>query len=94
MKCIKTIKSTKYSEIGDIKRVSDAEAEEKVETGYWVYVPKSEYKQSLSTKKVDSNTVVVEEEPVKPKKSTKSKPSVESNVVEVETKKSKTKTKK
>ena len=94
MKCIKAIKSTKYSEIGDIKRVSEAEAEEKVETGYWVYVPKSEYKQSLSTKKVDSNTVVIEEEPVKPKKSTKSKPSVESNVVEVETKKSKTKTKK
>lgn len=91
MKCIKAIKSTKYSEIGDIKRVSEAEAEEKVETGYWVYVPKSEYKQSSPTQKTDSNTNIVEEDSVKPKKSVKTKSSEESNVVEVKTSKTKAK---
>ena len=91
MKCIKAIKSTKYSEIGDMKRVSEAEAEEKVETGYWVYVPKSEYKQSSSSQKVDSNTIIVEDDSVKPKKPVKTKESRENSGIEEKTKKSKTK---
>jgi hypothetical protein len=44
MKCIKAIKSSKNTEVGTINRVDDAEAEIKVNTGYWQYVPKSEWK--------------------------------------------------
>ena len=50
MKCIKAIKATKYSAIGDIKRVTDIEANEKVDTGYWKFVPKMEWKEA--TRKV------------------------------------------
>lgn len=44
MKCIKTTKSTKNTEVGTIIRINDADAETKVKTGYWQYVPKSEWK--------------------------------------------------
>lgn len=44
MKCVKAIKSSKNVEVGTINRVDDAEAEVKVKTGYWQYVPKSEWK--------------------------------------------------
>lgn len=46
MKCIKAIKATKYSAVGDIKRVTEAEANEKVDTGYWKFVPKMEWKEA------------------------------------------------
>lgn len=46
MKCIKAIKATKYSAVGDIKRVADVEANEKVGTGYWKFVPKMEWKEA------------------------------------------------
>ena len=49
MKCIKAIRATKYSAVGDIKRVTDLEANEKVDTGYWSFVSKSEWK--LATRK-------------------------------------------
>jgi hypothetical protein len=51
MKCIKTIKSTKNTEVGTIIRVNDADAENKVKTGYWQYVPKSEWKTYNGAKK-------------------------------------------
>lgn len=44
MKCIKSIKPTKNTEIGVITKITDSEAELKVKSGYWNYVPKSEYK--------------------------------------------------
>jgi len=44
MKCIKSIKPTKNTEVGVIVRIDDIEAENKVKTGYWSYAPKSEYK--------------------------------------------------
>jgi len=44
MKCIQAIKASKYSAVGDIKRVKEDEADEKVSTGYWKFVPKSEWK--------------------------------------------------
>ena len=53
MKCIKAIKATKYSVIGDIKRVTDIEANERVETGYWKFVPKMEWKESARKQKVE-----------------------------------------
>jgi hypothetical protein len=44
MKCIQAIKETKYSKVGDIKRVSESEADEKVDTKYWKFISKSEWK--------------------------------------------------
>jgi hypothetical protein len=44
MKCIQAVRETKYAKVGDIKRVSDIEANEKVDTKYWKFVPKSEWK--------------------------------------------------
>ena len=46
MKTIKAIKATKYSAVGDIKRVTEVEAEEKVSTGYWKFIPKIEWKEA------------------------------------------------
>jgi hypothetical protein len=56
MKCIQAIRAGKYSEIGDIKRVDDIDAQEKVTSGYWKFIPKSEWK--LATRK--PKEVVVE----------------------------------
>lgn len=56
MKCIKAIRATKHTEVGEIKRLTDIEANEKVSTGYWTFAPKSEWK--LATRK--SKTEVVE----------------------------------
>jgi len=46
MKCIKSIRPSKNVEIGDIKRISNVESEEKVNSGYWKYIPKTEWKKS------------------------------------------------
>ena len=54
MKCIKAIKATKYSAVGDIKRVKEDEADEKVSTGYWKFVPKSEWKEATRNKPVEA----------------------------------------
>ena len=59
MKCIKAIRETKYSSVGDIKRVKEDEANEKVGTGYWKFVPKSEWK--LATRKAQPVEVVAEQ---------------------------------
>lgn len=45
MKCVKAIKETKTSKVGDIVRVSDKEADTRVSTGYWGYVAKTEWKE-------------------------------------------------
>lgn len=45
MKCVKAIKETKTSKVGDIVRVSDKEAVSRVSTGYWAYVAKTEWKE-------------------------------------------------
>ena len=44
MKCIKSIKATKNTEVGSYIRTSETEAETKVKTGFWAYAPKTEYK--------------------------------------------------
>jgi hypothetical protein len=56
MKCIQAIRASKYSEIGDIKRIDDIDAQEKVTSGYWKFISKSEWK--LATRK--PKEVVVE----------------------------------
>ncbi len=49
MKCIQAVKASKYSEIGEIRRVDNIDAQEKVTGGYWKFIPKSEWK--LATRK-------------------------------------------
>lgn len=44
MKCIKSIKATKNTEVGTYMRTTEADAETKVKTGFWAYAPKTEYK--------------------------------------------------
>jgi hypothetical protein len=44
MKCIKTIKKTNSREIGEVIRTDEKEADNKVNTGFWAYCPKSEWK--------------------------------------------------
>jgi hypothetical protein len=74
MKCIQAIREGKYSKIGDIKRVDDTDAQEKVTSGYWKFIPKSEWK--LATRKpVEAvndqitDSVTVSEKQLKRKKS-------------------------
>jgi hypothetical protein len=55
MKCIKAIRATKHTEVGEIKRLTDIEANERVSTGYWVFAPKSEWK--LATRKSKAEVV-------------------------------------
>jgi hypothetical protein len=50
MKCIKAVKSLKNYEIGDVVRINNVEAEEKVRTGYWQYASKSEWKTKVNSK--------------------------------------------
>ena len=44
MKCIKTIKKTNSREIGEIIRTEEKDASLKVNSGFWIYCPKSEWK--------------------------------------------------
>jgi hypothetical protein len=60
MKCIKSIKETKTVKLGTIQRVADNEADIKVNTGEWKFVPKSEWKE-VSRKKVEKVVTVVSE---------------------------------
>jgi len=62
MKCIKAIRATKHSAVGDIKRVTEVEADEKVSTGYWKFIPKMEWK-SATRNKIVKVEVVTETQP-------------------------------
>lgn len=46
MKCIKSIKQTKSYNIGEIRRTDNTDADQKVASGVWMFVPKSEWKDS------------------------------------------------
>jgi hypothetical protein len=58
MKCIQAIRETKHTNVGDIKRVSDLEANEKVDTKYWKFVPKSVWK---GTRKISTDQILKEQ---------------------------------
>jgi len=58
MKCIKCIKVAKGYDLDEVRRMDDIDANEKVKTGYWKFVPKSEWK--AVTHKVKVNEVVSE----------------------------------
>ena len=50
MKCIKAVRETKYYRLGEIRRTNDVDAEEKVASGVWTYIPKMEWKAATRTK--------------------------------------------
>lgn len=56
MKCIKSVKETKLVKLGEILRTTDDDAKEKVKGGFWVYVKKSEWKGSTTTKQDQPET--------------------------------------
>jgi hypothetical protein len=70
MKCIKAIKENK-NKIGDIVRIGDVEADEKVRTGYWEYVSKSKWKEFLKPKEEDVKISNEIEKPLKKNHKTK-----------------------
>ena len=78
MKCIKTIKEAKSYTLGEIRRVTDIEADERVKGGYWKFVPKSEWKVSKGKGKNDQVTDQVTDQ-------------VETTIKETKTKKEKSK---
>jgi hypothetical protein len=45
MKCIKAIKETSQYEVGRIARVEDKVADQRVSTGNWKFISKSEWKE-------------------------------------------------
>jgi hypothetical protein len=63
MKCIKSIKTLKNTEIGEIVRIDDVEAESKVKTGYWSYISKSEWKLSRRKNSSKETTEQVNTQP-------------------------------
>lgn len=71
MKSIKAIKDGKYSTVGQIDRVKDKEADQKVSTGYWDYINKTEWKQS--TRKSKEETVTEDTKSKESKKVTNKK---------------------
>lgn len=78
MKCLKAVKESKSSKIGDIVRVSNNDADEKVSTGYWMYVAKKEWKE-YTRKPVETskeNTKTLETKQKKEKTEKKSKKSL------------------
>ena len=44
MKCVKVIKATPNNPIGTIQRLADKEADKKVDSGFFKYIPKSEWR--------------------------------------------------
>jgi hypothetical protein len=56
MKCIQAIKETKSYALGEIRRTDDIDADQKVASGVWKFIPKSDWK--LSTRKPKNVTEI------------------------------------
>jgi hypothetical protein len=54
MKCIKAIKETKSYTLGEIRRTDDVDADQKVASGVWQFIPKSEWKVNKKGKKEET----------------------------------------
>lgn len=54
MKCILAIKETKSYKLGEIRRTDDVDADQKVASGIWKFVPKSEWKTTKKSTKEDT----------------------------------------
>jgi hypothetical protein len=66
MKCIKCIKQTKHYDLDEIRRTDDQDAEDKVKSGVWKFIPKSEWKATLKKAVVKNDTVVSPDETAEP----------------------------
>ena len=53
MKCIKCIRQTKTYDLGEIRRTDDIDAEQKVKSGTFKYIPKTEWKGNKENIKVE-----------------------------------------
>ncbi len=71
MKCIQSIRATKNTEVGVIKRITNKDAESEVKGGYWKYVPKSEWKSSKKSVTTEVNPQITESVTVPKKKKSK-----------------------
>ena len=66
MKCIKCIKQTKSYDLDEIRRTDDQDAEDKVKSGTWKFIPKSEWKATLKKAVVKNETIVSSDETTEP----------------------------
>ncbi len=71
MKCIQSIRATKNTEVGVIKRITNKDAESEVKGGYWKYVPKSEWKSSKKSVTTEVNPQITDSVTVPKKKKSK-----------------------
>ena len=62
MKCIKCIRQTKSYDLDEIRRTDDQDAEDKVKSGTWKFIPKSEWKGTLQKAVVKNETIVSQDE--------------------------------
>jgi hypothetical protein len=62
MKCIKCIRQTKTYDLDEIRRVSDQDADEKVKSGTWKFIPKSEWKATLQKAVVKNDNIISPDE--------------------------------
>ena len=67
MKCIKAIKQTKTYSLGEIRRVDNQDADEKVKSGVWMFIPKSEWKLATRKPKNDQATDQATDQVERPK---------------------------
>lgn len=73
MKCIKAIKDTSQYEMGRIMRVEDKVADQRVSTGNWKFISKSEWKDDGRVAPVMTEVKKKEKTEVNQKKSKKKK---------------------
>lgn len=73
MKCIKAIKETSQYEMGRIMRVEDKVADQRVSTGNWKFISKSEWKDDGRVAPVMTEVKKKEKTEVNQKKSKKKK---------------------
>lgn len=73
MKCIKAIKETSQYEMGRIMRVEDKVADQRVSTGNWKFISKSEWKEDGRVAPVMTEVKKKEKTDVNQKKSKKKK---------------------
>jgi hypothetical protein len=66
MKCIKCIRQTKSYDLDEIRRTDDQDAEDKVKSGTWKFIPKSEWKATLKKAVVKNETIVSSDETTEP----------------------------
>jgi hypothetical protein len=66
MKCIKCIRQTKSYDLDEIRRTDDQDAEDKIKSGTWKFIPKSEWKATLKKAVVKNETIVSSDETTEP----------------------------